>query len=305
MVTAGVLTLVAVVLGAFLVLGTPWSAGAGPVAGGAPSSPTSSASPTVALPADLPADPAQALQAQRGIDAAAVERMVGAWAPQLSAKKAGLVVDGRTYDAAAVLADHLALRRAHPGAVLVWSGDWTSFRGGDFWITLLGRTFPSGEAANGWCVDAGIGADDCYAKRLVRSGSYEGNTVLRSGGGSTTAGAGAVPVLGGSRWAPDVIGFGTARPTEINANGDGTSYIDGVTWESWGGPTATGRGTASWVPPNGYASDGVPRPAVVVASDLGDCGGQLAYRRVGWYFPTEGETSLAPGDGYDDICDGP
>ena len=48
-----------------------------------------------------------------------------------------------------------------------------------------------------------------------------------------------------------------------------------------------------------------PEEQAVVATNLGDCHGRLAYRSVGWYFPTEGETSLPPGNGYEDICDGP
>jgi hypothetical protein len=114
-----------------------------------------------------------------------------------------------------------------------------------------------------------------------------------------------VPTLGDASWVPGGggRGFGAVRPTEVNANGDGTSFINGVAWTSWGGEEATGRGTAYWVPENASSAESVPRPAVVVATDLGLCHGHLGYRRVGWYFPTEGETSLRPGDGYDHICD--
>ena len=51
-------------------------------------------------------------------------------APQLSAKKEGLVVDGQTYDAATILTDHQRLRGQQPDAILVWSGDFTSHIGG-------------------------------------------------------------------------------------------------------------------------------------------------------------------------------
>jgi serine/threonine-protein kinase len=305
---ACVLALVAVVLGAFLVVGMPWSAGAGTTTAGGP--PPASA-PVPASPA-LPADPAQALEAQRGADAGAAEALVGSWAPQLSAKKQGLVVDGQTYDAATILADHQRLRGQQPDAILVWSGDFTSFRSSDFWITLANRPFSSAQEANAWCGSAGFGPDDCYAKRLSHTGGYAENTAMRTGAGTTGGGtsggspvAGATPVLGDAGWVPGGAGWGTVRPSEINANGDGTSFAEDVTWQSWGGAQATGRGTAHWVPPNGYQSDAVPRPAVVVATNLGDCHGRLAYRSVGWYFPTEGETSLPPGNGYEDICDGP
>ncbi|GAA4752170.1 hypothetical protein GCM10023199_34400 [Actinomycetospora chibensis] len=300
------LALVAVVLGAFLVVGTPWSAGAGTTTAAGP---VAASAPTPASPA-LPADPAQALEVLRGADAAAAEALVGSWAPQLSAKKQGLVVDGETYDAATILTDHQRLRGQQPDAILVWSGDYTSFRSGDFWITLVNRSFPSADAANAWCESAGFGPDDCYAKRLSHTGGYASHTALRTGEGSGTGlresavPGGATPTLG-AVWAPNQTGFGAVRPPEVYAGGDPTGMVTDVTWQSWGGPTAIGRGTGSWMPPDGYVSDSVSRPAVVVATNLGDCHGRLAYRSVGWYFPTEGETSLPPGNGYEDICDGP
>ena len=112
------------------------------------------------------------------------------------------------------------------------------------------------------------------------------------------------PTLG-DVWGPYQRGFGDVRPPEINAGGDGTSVVDGVRWRSWGGPTATATGTASWVPPDGASSDGVQTPAIVVASDLGPCHGRTAYRTVGWYFPSKGETAVPPDTGYPNICDGP
>ena len=183
--------------------------------------------------------------------------------------------------------------------MLAWSGDWSSFRGQDFWITLVNRSFASGEAANAWCAQAGIGADDCYAKRLSRTGGYAENTALRTGGASTSTGT--TPTLG-AVWGASQTGFGTARPGEIYAGGSPSGLVTDVTWQSWGGDRATGRGTALWIPDGVSTADGVEKPVVVVATNLGDCHGRLAYRSVGWYFPSEGET--APNGGYDDICDG-
>ncbi|MEJ2862436.1 zinc ribbon domain-containing protein [Actinomycetospora flava] len=286
-----VLAVVAAGLAGFLVVGQPWSPESGPQVAAAPV-PTGTST-------TAPADPQQALRAQQSTDAGAVEGLVGTWVPQLSAKKAGMSVGGRTYDDAAVLADHQELRRTYPDAVLAWSGDWTSFRGRDFWITLVNRPFSSGEAANAWCAQAGIGPDDCYAKRLTRSGGYGDNTQLRTGAGSAPVSG--TPTLG-AVWAPNQTGFGDVRPGEVYAGGSSTGQVTGVTWESWGGTEATGRGTGLWVPDGVATSDGVQRPVVVVASDLGDCHGRLAYRSVGWYFPTQGETTV--NGGYEDICDG-
>jgi hypothetical protein len=83
-----------------------------------------------------------------------------------------MVVDGTTYDAAAVLADHQRLRAAHPDALLLWSGSFTSFRGSDYWVTVVDRSFPTPAAANAWCDSVGFGADDCYAKSLSHTSGY-------------------------------------------------------------------------------------------------------------------------------------
>lgn len=128
-------------------------------------------------------------------------------------------------------------------------------------------------------------------------------TAPRTAPARSAAPAGVVPVVGWSGWTPGGTGYGTARPSELDADGDGTSVVEDITWQTWGGATATGRGTATWVPPTGSLADGVEMQAVVVASDLGDCHGRLGYRTVGWYFPSKGET--APRAGYDRICRAP
>lgn len=296
-----VLTLVLGVLVALIVrgpLGSPTVPGAGV---GAPAP----------APGAGPADPAGDLQATRRGDAGTVAGLVGRWVPQLSAKKTGAVAEGRTWDDAAILDEHRQLKGQHPDARLVWSGDYASFRGGDFWITLIGRGFATAGEANAWCDRAGFDGDHCYAKRLTLGGGPNGNSVMRSGSSSgssssgpsaSTSSAGAEPTLGDSSWAPGVTGFGSVRPREINANGDGTSYAEDITWQSWGGPTATGHGTAAWVPPDGISADATPTSALVVASDLGDCRGHLGYRTVVWYFPGKGETAPEPGAGYHRIC---
>lgn len=300
---ACVLGVLAAGLGAFLAVSTPWSSSDAPQVAAAPAPAPAGGENLAASP-----DPDEALRVQQRQDSQAVEGLVGSWVPQLSSKKVGMVVEGRRIDARAVYNDHTDLRRTHPDAVLIWSGDWSSFRGDDFWITVVNRPFATAEAANGWCEQAGIGPDDCYAKRLARTGGYAENTRMRTGGGSssgsTGTAAGGTPTLGGPAPA-GMRGFGEVRPSEVNANGDPTSYALDITWDSWGGAQATGRGTAGWYGPDQFASDTVLLPAVVVATDLGECNGRLAYRSVGWYFPSRGETSLPPGNGYQDICDGP
>lgn len=134
---------------------------------------------TSAVPAAT--DPSQALAAQRAGDAPLAESMVGSWVPQLSAKNVGLVADGRTYDAAAIWADHQGLRAARPSAFLVWSGDYTSFRSPDYWVTLVAQPFATADQAIGWCTAQGFAPTQCLAKRLSHTGGPQGNTAQRPG----------------------------------------------------------------------------------------------------------------------------
>ena len=99
--------------------------------------------------------------------------------PQLSSKRPGTVASGRTYDAAAILAEHEQLRARHPQARLLWSGDWPVFGSDDYWVTVLATPSSSAGGANSWCDRQGFGADDCFAKWLARSGGSEGTAVHR------------------------------------------------------------------------------------------------------------------------------
>ncbi|MCD2191610.1 hypothetical protein [Actinomycetospora soli] len=150
-----------------------------------------------------------------------------------------------------------------------------------------------------------FGPDTALLYALILPGTDRATDA--SGAASTTAvassPAGPVPTLGAAGWSPGSTGYGQVRPSEANANGDGTSVVTNLRWKTWGGPTATATGTASWVPPNGANSDGVQSPAVVTASDLGPCQGHLGYRKITWYFPSHGETpTTSEVTGYPDIC---
>jgi hypothetical protein len=57
--------------------------------------------------------------------------------------------------------------------------DWSSFRQGSYWVTVIDEPFPTSAQANAWCDAEGYPVDQCYAKRLTTSGSYAGNTVTR------------------------------------------------------------------------------------------------------------------------------
>lgn len=108
-----------------------------------------------------------------------VETLVGQWVPQLSAKRPGLVANGITYDYVAILQDFRATQARYPDALLLFSGDYSSFRYGDFWITVVPRPYTDGPTTNNWCDTEGIPVDDCYAKMISRTVGYADATDLR------------------------------------------------------------------------------------------------------------------------------
>ena len=134
-------------------------------------------SPAVGTPAS--SSPDTQLRAVASSDSAAVEGLAGSWVPQLSSKRPGLVVDGQTDDAAAILAEHQALRSAHPDARLLWSGDFANYRGHDFWVTVVAEPMSDTPSANAWCDAQNLDGSHCYAVRLTHTGGPNGNSVMR------------------------------------------------------------------------------------------------------------------------------
>ncbi|WP_319435587.1 hypothetical protein [Mycobacterium sp. RTGN5] len=101
------------------------------------------------------------------------------WIPQISSKKAGIVVDGKTLTSADVLRNHLDLRRKYSGARLLSSGQWTTFSSPDWWVTVAGPPQLTATAANGWCDSERFGADDCFAKFVSSVFAVDGTTQYR------------------------------------------------------------------------------------------------------------------------------
>lgn len=186
-VVAGVAVLVVLLVGLGVGLVRPELVGLSarsPVAASGEAAPgTGAASPEIRSPvapaASAPVDPTAELRRLARSDATALAAVENAWVPQLSSQRPGTVVSGRTYDAAAILAEHEQLRARHPGARLLWSGDWPVFAGDDYWVTVLATPSSSAGGANSWCDRQGFGADDCFAKWLARSGGSEGTAVHR------------------------------------------------------------------------------------------------------------------------------
>jgi hypothetical protein len=110
----------------------------------------------------------------------------------------------------------------------------------------------------------------------------------------------ATPTLG-IEWAPSQRGYGSAEPSEIHNGGDQTGSVFDISWESWGGETATGTGTSFLQGDAPAVAESTREPVTVVAFDLGECHGQPAYLKVDWYFP-EHEERFDPGGIPYDIC---
>jgi len=100
----------------------------------------------------------------------------------------------------------------------------------------------------------------------------------------------------------ETTGYGIVEPSEINNNGDPTSVIAQIGWNSWGGPQAVGAGAAVYVAPNQLTYQGTDQTATVVAFDLGTCDGRYMYQAVEWYFPQHGQT-FDPSS-YENVCTG-
>ena len=141
---------------------------------------TEPAPPTTTTQAGAPTDESSAqaeLQQQIAADQPSVEALVGQWVPQLSSKTYGLVANGITYDYGQIWQDFESLSQQHPGALLLWSGDYSSFKLTDYYVTVLPTGYPSGSAAASWCTTNGLGANDCYAKLISHTAGPTGSSV--------------------------------------------------------------------------------------------------------------------------------
>lgn len=114
-----------------------------------------------------------------------------------------------------------------------------------------------------------------------------------------------VPVLGapdpGASSAQHCWGLGEVKPSTFGCNGGLDHHVDGVSWSSWGGATATGTGEAGYIPKGELGTDRAI-PAAIRAWDLGTCRGKLAYRQLKWWFPSEGQSFESGGITYYISC---
>lgn len=140
--------------------------------------PTVEETPTTETTEELSA--ADQLSQRIDEDRPEVEQLFGKWVPQLSAKNEGMVVDGETYDLDAVLANHLDLRDAHPESRLLRSGDYPVFRFDGFYITIVALPFETADEANAWCDEHEFPVNECFAKFINNTGSWQDAAVYRN-----------------------------------------------------------------------------------------------------------------------------
>ncbi|OBJ70993.1 hypothetical protein A5643_08870 [Mycobacterium sp. 1274756.6] len=101
------------------------------------------------------------------------------WVPQISSKELGLVAEGITWNYTDILAEHLTLRQRYDEVRLVRSGDWRTFSGPSWWVTVVGLPHSSPDGAIDWCEWSGLDADHCYAKVISNTHGIEGTTQFR------------------------------------------------------------------------------------------------------------------------------
>lgn len=101
------------------------------------------------------------------------DELDGEWVVQLSSKKDGLEADGYTWTNSDIVEHYGELHEMYPEAVLLWSGDWSSYDSSDFWVIVLSTTYSDSDSALDFCNQEGFGEDDCMAKQLFITGAPE------------------------------------------------------------------------------------------------------------------------------------
>lgn len=183
---AVVLVVALLAVGGFVVL-TGGQDGPGPVVA-APAPPPAAPAPADPAPVDPSSvdpssvDPSSAqgrLDTQVSTDAAAVTALADRWVPQLYAERLGAVRGTSTMDATSILRDYTAVKSQYPNALLLVSGDFTSFAMPGYYVVVEPRGFATAQEALAWCTSEARGSEFCYAKLLSHTAAPEGSTVYR------------------------------------------------------------------------------------------------------------------------------
>jgi serine/threonine protein kinase len=142
--------------------------------------PASSQPPPHSTPAPPPVDPEvssyqQLRQIADGDRAALAKQAADLWVPQLSSKRPGVFDEGHVWDNVQTLQEYLRLQQQY-GAILLWSGDWSTFDDSNYWVTIAPITFNNASGALIWCTSHGLDSDHCYAKLVSTTHSAAGST---------------------------------------------------------------------------------------------------------------------------------
>ncbi|MGO3180519.1 MAG: protein kinase [Brevibacterium linens] len=148
------------------------------VGSGEPESPSPSPSDDLVQPTKSPEDQLDAYTEEGTEKAAALE---GEWVTQVSAKNVGLKADGKTWSAQDILNEYEANKIKYPGAILIHSGDWASYKDGSYWVTVVDTGYSDPDQALDQCRSWGLDRNHCIAKRLVKDGSPTDNSAYLDG----------------------------------------------------------------------------------------------------------------------------
>jgi len=141
--------------------------------------PTWTPTRTVPPPPDVETESLSRLQAIANDDRSAVNAVLAdRWIPQISSKRVGLRAEGTEWHNAQILDEHLRLRRIYPDVKLLWSGDWSTFDGRDFWVTVVGLHADNPDDVLMWCTEQGFDRDHCIAKMVSTWRPVAGTTKL-------------------------------------------------------------------------------------------------------------------------------
>jgi hypothetical protein len=70
------------------------------------------------------------------------------------------------------------MRQQYANVRLLWSGDWSTYNGRDFWITVVGLPSPNPDDVLAWCTRQGYDRDNCIAKIVSTWRPIAGTTKL-------------------------------------------------------------------------------------------------------------------------------
>lgn len=207
-------------------------------------------------------DPKTAVAKLVDEDRGTVERqLLGRWTAQLYVQGAGVDQDGLPYGYQDVFDEHQRLSKGYDVLLLDTSAYPASFVMKDSFAVVTSRTFDKPEGVLLWCAEQGFADEDCFAKRISRTGLPRDHFMRPSTGSDPRSG------LEGARTSPPGSDAPAPRSTdEPDATSSGTESPSEPATE----PTETTPSLASpaLVPDVTFFTLAPPEPRpLVVASD--------------------------------------